>query len=209
MKYIIVILCCFFSFANIANAQPDNAAIAKGNRLYKAGKFEEAINAYLQALQQNPENITAKYNLAAARFRNNKFEEAQKEYEEVLSKTNDKDLKHKATYNEAVSFTKQTKLDESIEAYKQALRLNPDDADTRFNLQKALEERQKQNKSNEKQPQKQPKKQEKKQEPQKQPPASKKQIEQWMQSLRQKEQEVQQKMQQNKNRSVTKPEKDW
>ena len=190
----------------LVTAQPENAAIAKGNKLYKEGKFEEAITAYQQALQQNPENITAKYNLAAARFRNSKFEEAQKEYEGVLEKTNDRSLKQKATYNNGVAFTKQTKLDESIEAYKKALMLNPQDADTRFNLQKALEERHKQNKAKEPQQQK---KQEKKQEPQKQPPASRKQIEQWMQSLRQKEQEVQQKMQQNKNRSVNKPEKDW
>jgi tetratricopeptide (TPR) repeat protein len=188
-------------------AQPENAAIAKGNKLYKDGKFEEAIAAYQQALQQNPENVTAKYNLAAARFRNSKFEEAQKEYEGVLEKTSDSKLKEKATYNNGVALIKQSKLEESIEAFKKALLLNPQDADTRFNLQKALEEEHKKNKAKE-QPQQQ-KKQEKKKEPQKQPPASRKQIEQWMQSLRQKEQEVQQKMQQNKSRSVNKPEKDW
>lgn len=189
-------------------AQKENAAIAKGNNLYKDGKFAEAIAAYQQALQQNPNNLTAKYNLAAARFRSSKFDEAEKQYEEVQDKTNDNSLKHKSTYNSGVSLTKQTKLIESIEAYKQALRLDPSDTDTRFNLQKALEELRKQNKSKEKQQQPQQKKQEKKQEPQKQPPATKKMIEQWLQSLRQKEQEVQQKMQ-NKNRSVTRPEKDW
>lgn len=189
-------------------AQKENASIAKGNRLYKEGKFQEAISAYEQALQQNPDNLTAKYNLAAARFRNSKFEDAEKQYEEVLEKTNDNSLKHKSTYNSGVALTKQSKLLESIEAYKQALRLNPADADTRFNLQKALEELHRQNKSKEKEQQPKQKKQDKKQEPQKQPPASKKMIEQWLQSLRQKEQEVQQKMQ-NRNRSVTRPEKDW
>jgi len=208
MRTKVIILSLFLMVTSIiVIAQPENATIAKGNKLYKEGKFEEAIAAYQQALQQNPENITAKYNLAAARFRSSKFEEAQKDYEGVLEKTGDSKLKQKATYNNGVALTKQTKLDESIEAYKKALLLNPQDADTRFNLQKALEERHKQNKAKE-QPQQQ-KKQEKKKEPQKQPPASRKQIEQWMQSLRQKEQEVQQKMQQNKNRSVNKPEKDW
>jgi len=209
MRTKVTILSLYLMVASvIAFAQPENAVIAKGNKLYKEGKFEEAIAAYQQALQQNPENTTAKYNLAAARFRNSKFEEAQKDYEGVVEKTGDSKLKQKATYNNGVSLTKQTKLDESIDAYKKALLLNPQDADTRFNLQKALEERHKQNKAKEQQPQQQ-KKQEKKKEPQKQPPASRKQIEQWMQSLRQKEQEVQQKMQQNKNRSVNKPEKDW
>jgi len=208
MRIKVTILSLFLLVAStIVNAQPENAAIAKGNKLYKEGKFEEAITAYEQALQQNPENVTAKYNLAAARFRNSKFEEAQKEYEEVLEKTSDSKLKEKATYNNGVALIKQSKLEESIEAFKKALLLNPQDADTRFNLQKALEEEHKRNKAKE-QPQQQ-KKQEKKKEPQKQPPASRKQIEQWMQSLRQKEQEVQQKMQQNKSRSVNKPEKDW
>lgn len=191
-----------------AYAQKENALIDRGNKLYKEGKFDEAAASYEQALKQNPDNLTAKYNLAAARFRTSKFEVAAKQYEEVEVKSNDNSLKHKSSYNSGVALTRQSKLLESIEAYKQALRLNPSDADTRFNLQKALEELRKQNKSKENQQQPKQNKQEKKQEPQKQPPATKKMIEQWMQSLRQKEQEVQQKMQ-NRSRSVNRPEKDW
>lgn len=202
----ILSILCFWAYASTF-AQVENAAIARGNKLYKEGQFEKAIEAYEQALKQNPENTIARYNLAAARFRSGKFEDAQKVYNEVLEKSNDDALKQKAAYNSGVAFTKQNKLWESIEAYKLALRMNPLDADARFNLQKALEElRRQQKKSPEN---KQDQKKEKKQEPQKQPPASKKQIEQWLQSLRQKEQEVQNKMQQNRSRSASKPEKDW
>ncbi len=203
--FVIIIYCLTFNTRLLA--QTENTAIANGNKLYKEGKFEKAIEAYELALQQNPDNAIARYNLAAARFRNSKWEEAQKEYEAIQQLTKDDNLKQKAIYNNGVSFTKQNKLAESIAAYKEALKRNPTDEDARFNLQKALEEERKKNKQPEKNDQQQ--KKDKKQEPQKQPPANKKMLDQWLQSLKQKEQEVQQKMQQTKNRSVTQPEKDW
>ncbi|MBC7848820.1 MAG: VWA domain-containing protein [Chitinophagaceae bacterium] len=199
-----------FSFFTPAHAQPENNAINSGNKFYKDGKFDKAVESYQQALTQNPDNAIARYNLAAAQFRLNKFDEAEKTYAGATEKTGDNTLKHKATYNNGVSLTKQKKLIESITSYKSALKMDPADADTRFNLQKALEELHKQQKDS--QPKQQPPQQQKKEqkkEQQQQPPATKKQIEQWMQSLRQKEQEVQQKMQQNKSRSVKQPEKDW
>lgn len=198
---------CWLLITHTAWAQPENKAIADGNKFYKEGKFDKAMEAYQLALAQNPKNAVARYNLAAALFRNSKPEEAGKEYEEAVQQANDSLLKQKATYNNGVSLTKQNKLEESITAYKEALRMNPSDEEARFNLQKALEELRKKNKQPEKKNQQQ--KKDKKPEPQKQPPANKKMIEQWLQSLRQKEQEVQKKMQQNKSRSVTQPEKDW
>ncbi len=191
-------------------AQKENTDIANGNKLYREKQYDKAIEAYNKALQLNPDNAIARYNLAAARFRTGKFEEAQKAYESVGKDSKEEALKQKSTYNEGVSLTRQKKLAESIEAYKQALRMNPTDEDTRFNLQKALEELRKQNKSKEPQPKDQKKNKDKKQD-QKQPPppANKKQIEQWLQSLRQKEQEVQQKVQQQKKRTTSQPDKDW
>ena len=207
LKYVAALLCGMVVFIT-AEAQKENEAIDRGNKFYKEGAFDKAAGAYQEALVQNPANAVARYNLAAARYRIAKFEEAQKEYEETVTKTGDINLKQKATYNSGVSLTKQNKLLESIHSYKLALRMNPDDADARFNLQKALEELRKQQKKDSPQQKQQPQK-EKKKEPQQQPPATKKQIDQWLQSLRQKEQEIQQKMQQNKSRSVNKPEKDW
>lgn len=198
---------CWLLLTNTASAQPENTAIADGNNLYKEGKFDKAIEAYQLALRQNPKNAVARYNLAAALFRNSKLEEAEKKFEESWQQTTDNGLKQKATYNNGVSLTKQNKLEESIAAYKKALQMNPSDEETRFNLQKALEELRRKNKQPDKKNQQQ--KKDKKPEPQKQPPANKKMIDQWLQSLRQKEQEVQKKMLQNKSRSVTQPEKDW
>ena len=207
MKIVFTLLISLLCLAGFT--QEENKSIAAGNQFYKEGKFEQAIEAYQKALEINGNNSIARYNLAAAKYRLQKFDEAEKDYANTAEKSEDKNIKAKSVYNEGVTLTKQKKLLESIARYKQALMLNPSDQDVRFNLQKALEELRKQQKSKEPEKKKdQQQKQDQKKE-QKPPPANKKQIEQWLQSLKQKEQEVQQKMQQQKRRSTSQPDKDW
>ena len=190
----------------VVNAQDENAAIREGNKLYKNKQYDKALPAYQKAVEQNPQSATARYNLANARFRSGNLPDAEKSYDELIEKTTDKNYKVKGYYNKGVALTNEKKLLESIEAYKNAIKLDPTDEDTRFNLQKALTELKKQTQSQQqKQPQQKP--QQKKQ-PQ-QNKLDKKKIEQYLKSLEQKEQEVQRKIQNNRSRSVTQPEKDW
>lgn len=186
-------------------AQDENAAIREGNKLYHQGQYEKALPAYQKAVEQNPNSSTARYNLANARYRTSNLEEAEKSFDELIQKTNEKNYKEKGYYNKGVTLTKQKKLLESIQAYKNALKLDPTDEDARFNLQKALQELKKQNKSSDQNQQQQ--KQQQKQKPQNK--LDRRKIEQYLKSLEQKEQEVQRKIQQNRSRSVTQPEKDW
>jgi Ca-activated chloride channel homolog len=199
----------FFLLATcVAYAQAGTESIRAGNRLYKQKNYQQALPEYQRAAAQDPANPVARYNLGNAQFRSNQFGEAEKEYEATVNSANQKDFKQKATYNKGVALSKQKKLLESIEAYKNAVTLNPADADARFNLQKALSELKKETENDQKkQEQKQQKPQPKPQ--QQQPKVSKRQIEQWLNSLRQKEQEIQRKMQENRTRSVNRPEKDW
>ena len=187
--------------------QEENASIYRGNQLYKVGKFEEAIAEYQKALQLNPSNQDAKFNLANALYRAKNYPEAEKGFAE-LNEVENKTLAQKSTYNKGVLYSREKKLQESIETYKRALILDPTDENARVNLQKALEELKKMNPPKKKE---EPKKQQQQQ--QKQPPPktnlNKKQIEQYLKSLQQKEQEVQQKMQNNKSRAPQRPEKDW
>jgi Ca-activated chloride channel homolog len=196
----------FLALPALVNAQDENAAIREGNKLYKERQFEKALPAYQKAIEQNPQNATARLNLANARYRTGNLPDAEESFNELIEKTTDKNYKVKGYFNKGVTLTKQKKLQESIEAYKNAIKLDPTDEDTRFNLQKALTELKKQNQSKEqKQPQQ---KQQQKKQPQ-QNKLDKKKIEQYLKSLEQKEQEVQRKIQQNRSRSVTQPEKDW
>jgi Ca-activated chloride channel family protein len=194
----------FLALPVLVTAQDENAAIREGNKQYKQRQFEAALPAYQKAVEQNPKNSIARYNLANARFRTGNLEEAEKSFDELIEKTDEKTYKEKGYYNKGVTLTKQKKLLESIEAYKNSLKLNAADEDARFNLQKALTELKKQTGQEQKQPQQ---KQQQKQKQQNK--LDKRKIEQYLKSLEQKEQEVQRKIQQNRSRSVTQPEKDW
>jgi tetratricopeptide (TPR) repeat protein len=196
----------FLTLPAVVKAQDENTAIREGNKLYHEKQYDKALPAFQRAVEQNPQNATARLNLANARFRTGNFPEAEKSFDELIEKSTDKNYKVKGHYNKGVTLTKQSKLQESIDAYKNALKLDPTDEDARFNLQKALTEQKKQNQGKE-QKQPQQKKQQKKQ-PQ-QNKLDKRKIEQYLKSLEQKEQEVQRKIQQNRSRSVTQPEKDW
>jgi Ca-activated chloride channel family protein len=189
----------------VVNAQDENAAIREGNKLYHQKQYDKALPAYQKAVEQNPQSAVARYNLANARFRTGNLPDAEKAYDELIEKTTDKNYKVKGYYNKGVALTNEKKLLESIEAYKNAIKLDPADEDTRFNLQKALTELKKQTQS---QPQKQQQQKQQKKQPQ-QNKLDKRKIEQYLKALEQKEQEVQRKIQQNRSRSVTQPEKDW
>lgn len=201
------------------NAQKENSTIRKGNRYYKEQKFDESQKQYQQALQQSPDNPAANYNLGNAQFRKNSFEDAVKSYDGTIANTADKEVKEKTFYNKGVALMKQNKLDESIAAWKEALKLNPADEAASDNLQKALREKknkqQQQNnkkqddkKQDNKDQQKQDQKQQ--QQPQQQQSRlSKQKVEQYLKALEQKEKDVQDKMNQNKMKTLTQPDKDW
>lgn len=201
------------AFAFSAQAQTENKDIRAGNRLYKEGKYDQALPEYEKAVTQNPKNPVTRYNLGNAQFRKEDFAGSEKNFEEAVSIATTNDFKQKSLYNKGVSLSKQKKLQESIDAYKKALRLNPQDQDNRFNLEKALAEQKKQNESKDQKQQQQQdqKKQQQKQQPKPQPRQNldKKKIEQFLKSLEQKEQEVQRKMQQNRSRAAGQQEKDW
>jgi len=115
------------------------------------------------------------------------------------------DLRSKATYNQGVMFSKQKKLEESIESYKESLRLNPNDQEVRENLQKALLELKKKN------PPKKQEEKKKKQQQQQQPPKPKispREAQQQLKLLEQKEKEVQERLQKNSRTGSPQP-KDW
>ena len=203
---------CLVGLAVSAQAQKENALIRKGNRFYKQKQFDESQAEYQKAIQQAPTNPSANYNLGNTQFRKNNFDDAVKSYDATVDNSTDQSLKEKGLYNKGVALIKQQKLDESIDAWKNSLRLDPADSDARENLEKALLEKKKQSSSQNKKDQQQQQKQNQKQQQQpkqQQSKLNKQQVEQLLKALTQKEKEVQEKMNQNNQRSLTQPDKDW
>lgn len=198
-----------------------NGDIRNGNKLYQQKSFDQSVVEYKKAITVAPENPVANYNLGNAMFRTNKFEEATNLYESTITSSKEKPVREKSFYNKGVAYSKQQKLDESIDAWKNALKLDGNDQEARENLQKALLEKKKQQQKEEEKKDKEKKdqkkedqKKDKNKDKQDQKPEdqqsklTKKQVEQLLKALAQKEKDVQQKMQ-ARNASPNKQEKDW
>ena len=120
------------------NPQDFRSLVREGNRQYNAGKTDDAERSYRKALDVDQNSNLATFNLGNAMYRQQKYDEAGKKFEEAAAGTTDKMEKAQAYHNLGNSFLQQQKLKESIEAYKQALRNNPNDMDTKYNLSFAM-----------------------------------------------------------------------
>ena len=124
---------------NRKGSQQDfRSLIREGNRQYEDRKSVEAENSYRRALDIDDRSNLANFNLGNALYRQQKFEEAGKKFEEIAAGATDKMDRAHAYHNLGNSYLQQQKVQESIEAYKQALRNNPNDLDTKYNLSYAL-----------------------------------------------------------------------
>ncbi|HQV56035.1 MAG: tetratricopeptide repeat protein [Chitinophagaceae bacterium] len=196
-----------FLFGVNTFAQDVNEAIKAGNDFYKQQEYLKASAEYAKALEAEPSNITAKFNQANALFKLDKKVEAAVIYNDVVKMATDKSLLSKAWYNKGVILSNQQNLEESIEAYKNALRNNPDDKEARENLQKAMLELKK--KEPPKKKDEDQKKKQNQQQKQNQSKMSMKEAEQRLKLLQQKEKEVQQRVQKEKVKGGGSQPKDW
>lgn len=124
--------------------QNERKMIRQGYKAYMDGEYNQAEVEFRKAEDVDKESFTAKYNTSAAMYQQEKIDESAKRFEELLAETTDDKDEAKLYHNLGNSFLETNKLQESIEAYKRSLRLNPEDEDTRYNLAYALEKLQEQ-----------------------------------------------------------------
>ena len=128
-----------------------SSELRSGNRLFKEGKFDEAVAEYDKAIKKSPADATAMYNRSNALARKGDKEAALQSYEHVISEAKDPKIVERAFYDKGVLHQQLQQLDQSIESWKAALRLDPEDQQARENLQKALREKKRQQEEKEKQ----------------------------------------------------------
>jgi tetratricopeptide (TPR) repeat protein len=162
-----------------AFSQSDKKLIRDGNNLYKNKKYSDAEVAYKKSLNKNQQSKEGNFNLGDAYYKQGKYDEAAKQFENLNGQKLDDKTRAAALHNMGNSFIQSKKYQEGVEAYKQALKLNPKDDDTRYNLayaqsmlkqqqQQQQQQQQNQDKKEEKQDQQQQQQQQQKQEQQKQ-----------------------------------------
>ena len=216
---------CLLLTATTLMAQGDRQLVRQGNKQFRAGNNKEAEVSYRKAVEKNPRNPQACYNLGNALMQQQKDSAAVAQFETAAKLETNPIRRAQAYHNMGVVCQGKRMYGEAIEAYKEALRNNPTDDETRYNLtlckrqQKQQQDRQKQqqdknqqnkqDKQQEQQKQQQQKQQQKKQEQQQQQ-MSRENAEQMLNAAMQEEKQTQQRMkkaQQQPNRRQL--EKNW
>lgn len=122
----------------------------EGNKDLDSNDFVNAEASYRKAISENAENSIAPYNLGNAYYENETYSEAFGRFKQAAEKATEKADKHKAYHNMGNVFMKNKEYDKAVEAYKEALRNDPTDEETRYNLALAKEmlEKQKEDEKN-------------------------------------------------------------
>jgi Ca-activated chloride channel family protein len=229
IQYLLIL----FFLALITKAQKDAKQIYYGNDYYQSGKIPQSTEYYRDALKENPNNQKAHFNLGnslyknALEIRSSKqnfiqggkkvtpdslanlvFDEAAQSFAQVANTISDKDTLHRSWHNIGNCYLQKKDYQQAIDAYKKAMKFDPKDEDTRYNLAYALKHLPKdkkggggQNKEdkNDKNKNAQPKNE-----------MSKQQAEQLLKSLMQDEKKLQDKRKQKQeDAGTTTVDKDW
>ena len=144
-RLILAGLLAFVSLA--ASAQAERKYIRQGNKEYGEERFDESEILYRRALEKDQESFAGEFNLGNALYKQEKYEDAARNLSKMAESEEDARKLSYLYHNLGNSLLQSQKLEESIEAYKNALRNNPMDDETRHNLafaQRMLQQQQEQ-----------------------------------------------------------------
>ncbi|MCX6351714.1 MAG: tetratricopeptide repeat protein [Bacteroidetes bacterium] len=137
MKNVILIFILMISVMQV-NAQMADYYLKKGNEKYKAKEYEEARKKYVHAAENDGKSPLVSYNFGNALYQQKNYNGASEKFEAAANNSTDKSTKAKAFYNLGNANLKAKKNDMAIKYYKESLKLNPTDAEAKYNLSYAL-----------------------------------------------------------------------
>lgn len=146
MKFILLCALSFVSFVLFSQEKKEDKELKKakelskkhtyeGNQSFKSDKPVQAEVDYRNAIAENTDNLTAQYNLGTMYYKQKSYDEAFVRLKNASTSTEiNRDDKHRIFHNLGNVFMKEKKYDKAVESYKEALRNNPTDEETRYNL---------------------------------------------------------------------------
>ncbi|WP_299126696.1 aerotolerance regulator BatC [uncultured Winogradskyella sp.] len=143
MRFLTVLIIAFLSFIGFAQ-QEDKAKLKterkatnlvyNANELLAEDNYVEAEMEYRKAISKAPNKAVGAYNLAHSYYTKGSFDEALFRSQEAAKNAVSKDEKHRAYHNIGNILMQTERCKEAVEAFKNALRSNPTDDETRYNL---------------------------------------------------------------------------
>ena len=166
-----------------------------GNKLYADSLYDKAEVEYRKALELDPNGSEALYNLGNALLRQNKAQDAMDQFTMAQERATDKSQLAQIHHNMGVICQASKDYAHAVELYKQALRENSTDHETRYNLAVAMKQLQNQ----QQQQQNQEENKENEQQEQQQEQQEQQQEQQEQQQEQQEQQQEQQQPEENEN----------
>lgn len=163
---LVIALCC----ALATRAQSGHQYLRKGDKQYLEKAYSQAEENYRKALEKKS-SPNGSYNLGNAIYQQKRYDDAARQYEEAAQSAQDPTAKAYAYHNQGNAYFEKQDFEKSVEAYKNALRLNPSDLGTKHNLalaQRRLQQMQQQQEQEKKDRQKQEQQQQNQQQQQQQ-----------------------------------------
>ena len=146
LKNFIVLLLLILSTSSFA--QNKKSFLRDGNELYTDSSYNEAEMQYRKSLEKDQDYFNASFNLADAIYKQERYEESSALFDALKDNAPTETDLAKVYHNLGNSLVKEQKLEEAIAAYKSALRINPNDKDTRHNLALSTQQKQQQEQEN-------------------------------------------------------------
>jgi len=131
MKKIITLLLILISFAT--KAQEKDKFLPKGNEEFAEKKYADAEANYRISQSKFKKKAVSSYNLGTSIYKQNQHSEAKYQFAKAIQDAKTKPEKHKAFHNLGNVLMKEKEYQGAVEAYKNALRNNPNDEETRYN----------------------------------------------------------------------------
>ena len=133
-----------FIFLNSAFAQAWVDSLEVARKAYKSGDYNKAVRYYQSAQKQAPKNVDLSDEIAQSTYRARDFKNAQNAYEQSAYDKKSPDERARVNHNLGNARMKQKDYDGAISAYKESLRNNPNDPETKYNLSEAIRQKKQQ-----------------------------------------------------------------
>ncbi len=161
IRYVAIVVLLLVCGEVSAQQMKERGLVRQGNRQFKREQFEKSVDSYQRALQHDSTSFEAKYDLASALYRTERYDKAEKTLLSIANDSTRTELERgEVAYNLGNTQFAQQKYKEALSSYRHAMRCNPTDEDAKFNyaITKRLiqeEEQQQQNQDQQNQDQNQ------------------------------------------------------